>query len=375
MFPAYLVLLMTTIATVTRSQRAAANEIVDYKYIERAIESQIEKYGATAEERVVRYKLEVEVHAVDTTWKLCEGYKRARTLVSLGQRTSHIPLVYSATDSAEVWAKVFINGLMVTFSNQFGIKADWEQGGGIAQHWIKRWFQSLYVLYLLDSDSFYGVAINCLESTDGREIRAFAAAILYADTVGSLMGYGSEFIAVGGAFAALGNFFRFALSPERFLVQAVRARIPWLNAGLLSDAKMVAGMIVIPIFVDDFMEKLRQGEEQKETWNSLIHAKPEIEDPSDDILAPVERVAELGQGVDLVDLVLKTRRQGTRDPQAEEKLEQFVHQKLSRDKLTIYENDLHRLNLHPHEKFTKRQRAYFSYLRVLIPIARANSES
>ena len=94
-----------------------------------------------------------------------------------------------------------------------GTKADVREVTQASSFSIKRWFYSLYTLYLIDSLGFAQAAVHCLNTLDGNEINQFASAVLAVDVTMSTAGYAVTIWTGEQVFGAIIQGLRWATRP------------------------------------------------------------------------------------------------------------------------------------------------------------------
>ncbi len=261
-----------------------------------------------AGDRLASFKQHVEADALRTTYKLCAGYRRVRFFYSPDQTVS-------LGEAFEPWAKVYAHGILSAVDQIFGHAAEYNSLMQESSLSLDYWFQSLYVLYLIQSNGFLEAAINCLNTMDQREINYFASAILFADSVGAVQSQAAMFWATG-------RVLKLVFAPAAGLIAALRERVT-------KTSLVIAGTIVIPIAVDVFNQHMTAIEEARNVGEEILRPSPgHIESVRES-----ERIVLMEHAYDLLKQVVSTRESGSQNPALEQEFEKFMKDNLSKDKI------------------------------------------
>lgn len=320
-----------------------------------AAEEQAAHIGAS--EALARFKSQVEADALGTTYQLCPGYRRLRYFFSWGAPGDFAP---SSEVALRPWARIYRKGLMSALGLMFGERAKYAELMKESSVSLDYWFQSLYVLYLIESNGFLEGAMNCLNTMDQREINRFAKTILLADSIGAVQSQAASYWLIGETLGLFGAGLKLAFPATFDLVAALTARIT-------KTPIVVGGTIVIPFAIDVFNQRMEAIDQARLAGEEGLRPSPEHKE----MIRESERQVLLDHGHDLLKRVLKGRNQGSRDREAELEFETFLQQQLSSDKIPAYEADLEKLSASPVDLDQGSER-YLQLLQLLLPIARAN---
>ena len=185
-------------------------------YVQKSIQSVEEEvrrqFGDGVLQKMYDYRIEIQKNAYAETMKLCPVYRIA---AGMGLPPYHKKLknsYYVQHESPEVrdwalqmnrqygkdiasslqaWLYVMYEGGVQSFSALFetGMKGDYINITQASFFESRRWFYSLYTLYLTDSLGFLQAAMHCLGTISEEEINQFALTVLGVDAAMSTAGY------------------------------------------------------------------------------------------------------------------------------------------------------------------------------------------
>ncbi len=182
-----------------------------------SVEKEVRKqFGDDVLQKIYDYRVEIQNNAYAETMKLCPVY---RIVIGMGLPQYHKKLggsYYTQHESSKVrewavqmhrqygedissslqaWMYVMYEGGVQSFSALFetGMKGDYINITHTSYFELRRWFYSLYTLYLTDSLGFLQAAVHCLGTVDVDEIHQFALTVLGVDVAMSTAGYALTF--------------------------------------------------------------------------------------------------------------------------------------------------------------------------------------
>ena len=195
------------------------------------VESEIQErsYDDEVLQKLYAYRQQVEKGAYRATLKLCEGYRRAK---SLGPHPYHGKYMYTESEALGAWAQIAYEGSIQPLSALGGLKADFLDKAGLGLGDYRTWFGSMYTMYLVNSTGFLMGALHCLdmnhdEFLSGSKVGQLASAIVGVDYYSSAAGYIATFWSSGKVLALIskkaGGFF---FSNKRVLSN-LSSRLSW----------------------------------------------------------------------------------------------------------------------------------------------------
>ena len=266
-------------------------------YIQKSLAQSIEKkvhqqFGDEALQRIYDYRVGIQKNAYETTMKLCPAYRLAAGM-GLPQYHREIKDSYyvhhespevrewalemnreygeNLSSSLQAWLYVMYEGGVQSFSALFetGVKGDYIDVTHSGFFELRRWFYSLYTLYLTDSLGFLQAAMHCLGTVSADEINQFALTVMGVDAAMSMAGYAVTLWTGEQVFGLIFRGIQWASRPltSRFVHWLYRMNI---SPGVVKKYAMAGGITALGALGIWTFNSFKESEEESAVWQEMM---------------------------------------------------------------------------------------------------------
>ncbi len=271
----------------------APNYVKNASFLVQSVEEKVRKqFGDDTLQRIHDYGIEIQKNAYEITMQLCPAY---RVAIGMGLPDYHkkfnnsyyvhhqSPEVRSwalqmnneygedLSSSLQAWLYVMYEGGVQSFLALFetGIKGDYINVTHKSFFEVRRWFQSMYTLYLVDSLGFSQAAMHCLNTvTDADAINQFTYAVLGVDIYMSTVGYVAMIWTGEQVFGVIVQGIRWASRP------LARGFVKWLHRMNISTSTVkryavISGVTALGGLGIWTVDSIQESQESQEHANLL----------------------------------------------------------------------------------------------------------